>query len=221
MEQKVELVKKYFSENNGFGKDKDVAIELLKNTIKMLNENNINYCLICGTLLGYMRHNDFIPWDDDIDLIVDESIFNKLPDIVKKYDLTFLKIGNYLVKTCFKDKAFKIPNNKYDRNLLNKNDVYNWPFIDLFIYKLNADNLIFFNKKWNKKYFFPSKEVTFLNMLVNIPCDPSYFLNLNYGSNCMTILKSNSYIHKVEKNIRGNSVTISFEDYIEANKLIK
>jgi lipopolysaccharide cholinephosphotransferase len=67
----MSIADKYFNSELGFGKSKQTAIELLKITIDILNEFNINYFLISGTLLGYARHNDFIPWDDDIDLIVE------------------------------------------------------------------------------------------------------------------------------------------------------
>ena len=43
----------------GFGQYKNVAIELLKKTISILNEFDVNHCLISGTLLGYVRHDDF------------------------------------------------------------------------------------------------------------------------------------------------------------------
>ena len=66
-----QIIKQYFNEERGFGKYKPIAINLLKKTIEILEEYDINYFLISGTLLGYIRHNDFIPWDDDIDLIVD------------------------------------------------------------------------------------------------------------------------------------------------------
>lgn len=67
-----------FSPKNGFGEHRPLAIELLKQTINILNKYEIKYCLISGTLLGQVRHNDFIPWDDDIDLLVDCSIFDKM-----------------------------------------------------------------------------------------------------------------------------------------------
>ena len=75
----------HFSEINGFGEHRKEAINLLHTTIDILEEFNINYFLISGTLLGYVRHNDFIPWDDDIDLIVDETILDKFDEILKKY----------------------------------------------------------------------------------------------------------------------------------------
>lgn len=75
----------HFSESYGFGEYKSQAIKLLKTTIDILNEFEINHFLISGTLLGYVRHNDFIPWDDDIDILVDESIIKKKEIIAQKY----------------------------------------------------------------------------------------------------------------------------------------
>ena len=69
--------KERFSDKYGFGEHKQEAIELLKKTIDILNEFDIKYFIISGTLLGYVRHKDIIPWDDDIDLIVDKNIIEK------------------------------------------------------------------------------------------------------------------------------------------------
>ena len=42
--------------------------ELLKYADRVLTEHGIDYWISCGTLLGAIRHNGFIPWDDDIDV---------------------------------------------------------------------------------------------------------------------------------------------------------
>ena len=101
-----DVIKTCFSKECGFGDYRQTAIELLEKTIYMLDEFNINYCIISGTLLGHVRHNDFIPWDDDIDLIVDSIILDKMPEIAEKYgdELGFVVL-NYIVKTCFKHKG--------------------------------------------------------------------------------------------------------------------
>ena len=41
-------------------------------------KNNIKYSLADGTLLGAMRHADFIPWDDDADVMVTRKEYLKI-----------------------------------------------------------------------------------------------------------------------------------------------
>lgn len=41
---------------------------MLKDIVEVLEKNNIRYFAAEGTLLGAVRHQDVIPWDDDIDL---------------------------------------------------------------------------------------------------------------------------------------------------------
>jgi phosphorylcholine metabolism protein LicD len=184
---------KYFDVSVGFGEHKQTAIDLMTLVIKILNEFEINYFLISGTLLGFKRHNDFIPWDDDIDLIVSDDIFDKIKLIFEKYHkvLIIKFIKQHFIKISFRDEGIK----------LIKNDC-KWPFIDLFVYRIHPGKKIeFFKKLWDVDKFFPPLEKPFLGITVKIPSDTDYFLKRNYGPDYMTVYKSSSYSHKEEKHI--------------------
>ena len=46
-------------------------LEMLEDFAKFCDENGIVYYLMYGTLIGAARHQGFIPWDDDIDVVMD------------------------------------------------------------------------------------------------------------------------------------------------------
>jgi hypothetical protein len=208
------LINTYFSINNGYGSDKKIALELLENVIKILNEFEIDYFAISGTLLGIIRHNDIIPWDDDIDLIVNISIKNKINDIYEKYKnvIHLINYGN-LLKICFIDKAHPIINKDLFKNAsVGEIKRYNYPFIDLFIMEEKEEELIFFEKTWVKNNFYPAKIYNLFNININIPNNSEYFLNINYGMNWNTVLVSSSWCHKLERGTK-RKFKILLDDY--------
>lgn len=47
----------------------------LEDIDRVCKKHNIPYALVCGTLLGAVRHQGFIPWDDDVDIIMTREAF--------------------------------------------------------------------------------------------------------------------------------------------------
>ncbi len=68
-------------------------LEIIKDIDKVCMENNINYMAAGGTCLGAVRHTGFIPWDDDVDLIMPREDLKRFIDIFDrtlsdKYEIT-------------------------------------------------------------------------------------------------------------------------------------
>lgn len=49
---------------------KRIQLEMLSELDSFCNEHNLKYVLAYGTLLGTVRHKGYIPWDDDVDVIM-------------------------------------------------------------------------------------------------------------------------------------------------------
>lgn len=69
----------------------DASLNILKDVDKFCQENNITYFLAYGSLLGAIRHKGFIPWDDDIDILVPRPDYDRLLSTfnVPGYDVVY------------------------------------------------------------------------------------------------------------------------------------
>jgi phosphorylcholine metabolism protein LicD len=52
--------------------------ELLKLFVDICEQLDLTYYLVCGSALGAVKYNGFIPWDDDIDIVMFHKDYKKI-----------------------------------------------------------------------------------------------------------------------------------------------
>ena len=75
------------------GQLKKVLLEMLQDLMRVFEKHHITYMLGFGSCLGSVRHGGFIPWDDDLDLLVARQDLPKFfavfeQELGDKYELT-------------------------------------------------------------------------------------------------------------------------------------
>lgn len=77
---------------------KQIELQMLIHVDQICRENNIDYSITYGTLLGAIRHKGFIPWDDDIDVMMTRENYERF--------LSVYRSDRYTLMTSKKDTEF-------------------------------------------------------------------------------------------------------------------
>ena len=103
---------------------KNIQLDLLCAFDKICGENNLRYSLGGGTLLGAVRHKGYIPWDDDLDVMMPRPDYDKFIAISLNGGVPFGL------------KAFKTDNNYVDLS----SKIFSWGTVieDNAVYAENA-----------------------------------------------------------------------------------
>lgn len=108
-------------DNNILKKLHKEQIEILDFIVEILKKNKLEYVLVGGTLLGAVRHQGYIPWDDDLDIGMPRKDYEQFLNIAenelrdkyildyhkknKKYWIPFAKIR--IKDTIYQEKLLK------------------------------------------------------------------------------------------------------------------
>lgn len=125
-----------------------VQLDMVEKIDKICEENNIKYFLAGGSLLGAVRHHGYIPWDDDIDIMMKREEYLKFLESAQKeltepyfvqyyktepkYDKGHAQIRNSETTAIIKEDK----NNKFNKGI----------FVDIFPLDNIPDNKI--ERKW-------------------------------------------------------------------------
>jgi len=119
---------------------RSVELEILDEIVRICEKHDITYFLAYGTLLGAVRHDGFIPWDDDVDIAMPREEYERFKKVcVKKNELDgkyFLQ--NYETEPRYWHGISQIKVRKdgtlfEEPEIVNLEDLHKGIFVDIFV----------------------------------------------------------------------------------------
>lgn len=109
---------------------------VLKELAAICDKLNLRYMLAFGTLIGAIRHKGFIPWDDDVDVLMPRPDYNKLIDYLAhhKNDIKPLELMHYSVKKDYIYPIARLSDSRYTLDFETEKDYGVGLFVDIYPY---------------------------------------------------------------------------------------
>lgn len=179
--------------------------DILSRFVELVTTYNLTYFLYSGTLLGSFRHHGIIPWDDDMDVMMNVSEKPFIRQVLSS------RSPNYILN----DKQGK--RWKFYSTLSRPipGISWSWPYLDISFFRENkthlwdADPTFSSSYTFHRKDVFPLSDRPFMDSMLPAPKNTGRFLRNRYS---MKMCKSNTYDHKLERFVsKYQQKTISCE----------
>lgn len=173
---------------------KAMALQLIDEVQLACLDHNVLCMAVNSTLLAAVRHKDFIPWNDNLELLLLGT-----PQNVRAVFST-LKVCNFNHVRCLlavSDGTFRY----FDDNLpCNTDSLASWPAVTLYVGKVDEQlQLSYGDVLLPLAVMFPQKTVSLSNRCVDIPERYHEILTMLYGRDYMTVCVSSSFNHRSHK----------------------
>ena len=155
--------------------------DILIHVDKTLRSASIDYSIAFGTALGYKRHQQLIPWDDDVDILIKKSTSSVAQSLIKPPYCTHKFWGGWKVFHCNSPNAGKYP--------------WKYPFIDIF----DTGDSKRLKGSGRNELIFPSNEISMHGMTLRGPKQLDKHLLTKYGTNYLEDCISPHWDHANEK----------------------
>ena len=120
----------------------NVELMILNEFIRICDENNLIYYMYAGSLLGAIRHKGFIPWDDDLDVVMYRKDFEKFKEIfiALNHEKLELLCNETESEYFYLLSKLMLKGTRFEESWLNQVDFHIGINIDIFVLDDLADN---------------------------------------------------------------------------------
>lgn len=218
--------------NSDLKKIQNKLLEMAKFVDKVCTDNKIEYYLIYGTCLGAVRHNNFIPWDDDFDIGMTYYNYLKFIEVMEKQN------SKYVIQTIDNDKEYnrlfaKVRDTEttYIENGNEKRNMIQGLYIDIFPIVGYPNNKLLQKKfKFDRAIAMYPYTNMINNKFLNFIAKAIYFekdfkkiskkyqkqilkYDLNKCKNWISVYGNSFEININDKSNYGNPIRINFDNY--------